>query len=139
MSRTIVAFVVVAVLAVASGQAQQKPSPLADLKTTAEASDFKSTSTHEDVVKFMKAVDDASPIIFYTTDGKTFEGRDMPLAVVGTGLKDFSPAAVDCNWILPLAISRDIPQSRRIRARLYASWIFEMLCCRFQNVRNQVP
>jgi hypothetical protein len=26
----------------------------------------------------MKAVDEASPIVFYTTYGKTYEGRDMP-------------------------------------------------------------
>ena len=108
MSRTIVAFVVIAVLAVASGEAQQKPSPIADLKTTAEASDYKSTSTHEDVVKFMKAVDEASPIIFYTTYGKTSEGRDMPLAVVGTGLKDFSPAAVRATGKLRVHIQGNI-------------------------------
>ena len=73
--------------------AQQKPS-LADLKTTAESTGYKSTSTYDDVVKFMKAVDEASPIVFYTTYGTTTEGRAMPMAVVGTGLKDASPAAV---------------------------------------------
>jgi hypothetical protein len=80
---------------VVAGQARQAQSPgLADLKTTAEASDYKSTSTHEDVVKFMQAVDAASPLIHYTTYGTTHEGRAMPLAVVGTGLKDSSAAAV---------------------------------------------
>ena len=73
--------------------ARQKPS-VADLKTTAEASGFKSTSTYDDVVRFMKAVDDASPVIFYTTYGTTHEGRAMPMAVVGTGLKDPTAAAV---------------------------------------------
>src|SRR5580765_6012235 len=94
MSRVMKAVPVIAIglLMTASGQAQQ--TTLASLKTTAEASDFKSTSTYEDVVKFMKAVDDASPIVFYTTYGKTYEGREMPMAVVGTGLKDASPAAV---------------------------------------------
>ena len=79
-------------LVVMSSQARQQT--LADLKTTAEASDFKSTSSYEDVVRFMKAVDAASPLIHYTTYGKTFEGRDMPMAVVGTGLKDASAASV---------------------------------------------
>ena len=55
---------------VVAGHAQQKPS-IADLKTTAEASGYKSTSTYDDVVKFMKAVDEASPLIFYTTYGTT--------------------------------------------------------------------
>ncbi len=77
---------------VASGQARQ--TPLADLKTTAEASGYKSTSTYDDVVRFMKAVDAASPLVTYVTYGKTYEGRDLPMAVVGTGLKDGSPASV---------------------------------------------
>ena len=42
----------------ASGQAQQPASSLANLKTTAEATEFKSTSTYEDVVKFMFYVED---------------------------------------------------------------------------------
>jgi hypothetical protein len=67
------------VVLAATGAAQQR-SPLADLKTTPEATGYKSTSTYDDVVKFMKAVDDASPIVFYTTYGKTSEGRDMPMA-----------------------------------------------------------
>ena len=61
---------------------------------TAESSGYKSTSTYDDVVRFMKAVDDASPLVHYTTYGKTYDGRDMPLTVVGAGLKDASPASV---------------------------------------------
>src|SRR6187399_513321 len=88
-------------------QAQQPP-PIAELKTTAEASGFKSTSSYEDVVKFMKAVDEAAPIIFTSSYGKTFEGRDMPLAVVGTGLKDASPAAVRASGKLRVHIQGNI-------------------------------
>src|ERR1043166_2164398 len=73
-------------------------SSLAALKTKAEASDFKSTSTYDDVVGFMKAVAAASPkTVFYATYGTTTEGRAMPLAIVGTGLKDGSPAAVKAS------------------------------------------
>src|SRR5262249_48371376 len=92
MPRKLVLAALATALLAVPGRAQQASS-LATLKTTAEASDFKSTSTYDDVVKFMKAVDDASPIVFYTTYGTTYEGRPMPLAVVGTGLKDPSPAA----------------------------------------------
>jgi hypothetical protein len=74
----------------------------------AEASDFKSTSTHEDGVKFMKAVAAASPIVHYTVYGKTYEGRDMPMAVVGTGLKDASPAAVKASGKLRVHIQGNI-------------------------------
>jgi hypothetical protein len=89
------------------GRADQTAS-LADLKTTAEASGFKSTSTYEDVVKFMKAVDAASPIIFYGTYGKTSEGREMPFAVVGTGLKDGSAASVRATNRLRVHIQGNI-------------------------------
>ncbi len=89
------------------GHAQQSGS-IADLKTTAEASGFKSTSTYEDVVKFMKAVDAASPNIFYATYGKTAEGREMPLAVVGTGLKDASAASVRATNRLRVHIQGNI-------------------------------
>jgi hypothetical protein len=87
--------------------AQQKTA-IADLKTTAEASDYKSTSTYDDVVKFMKAVDAASPIIHYTTYGTTHEGRAMPMAVVGTGLKDASAAAVKGSGKLRVHIQGNI-------------------------------
>ena len=56
----------------------------------------------------MKAVDAASPIIHYTTYGKTFEGRDMPLAVVGTGLKDASPASVRASKRLRVHIQGNV-------------------------------
>jgi hypothetical protein len=90
-----------------ASHAQQKPS-VADLKTTAEATDYKSTSTYDDVVKFMKAVDEASPIIHYTTYGTTHEGRAMPMAVVGTGLKDASAAAVKGSGKLRVHIQGNI-------------------------------
>jgi hypothetical protein len=101
-----VACVAACVLAVAVGRAQQ--TGLADLRTTAESSGFKSTSTYEDVVKFMKAVDEASPIVFYTTYGTTTEGRALPLAVVGTGLKDASPAAVKASGKLRVHIQANV-------------------------------
>jgi hypothetical protein len=86
----------------------EQSAPVAALKTKAEASGFKATSTYADVVSFMKAVDEASPIIFYTTYGKTFEGRDMPMAVVGTGLKDASPASVKATGKLRVHIQGNI-------------------------------
>lgn len=87
--------------------AQQKPS-VADLKTTAEATGFKSTSTYDDVVKFMKAVDEASPLITYVTYGTTTEGRAMPMAVVGTGLKDATAASVKASGKLRVHIQANV-------------------------------
>jgi hypothetical protein len=81
---------------------------IADLKTTAEATDYKSTSTYDDVVKFMKAVDAASSNVFYVTYGTTYEGRPMPMAVVGTGLKDASAASVKGTGKLRVHIQANI-------------------------------
>lgn len=89
--------------------AQQTARPaLADLKTTAEATDYKSTSTYADVVRFMKAVEVASPIVHYTTYGITSEGREMPMAVVGTGLTAITPAAVKATGKLRVHIQGNI-------------------------------
>ena len=87
--------------------AQPKPS-IADLKTTPESTGYKSTSTYDDVVKFMKAVDEASPLIFYTTYGTTTEGRAMPMAVVGSGLKDASAASVKASGKLRVHIQANV-------------------------------
>jgi len=92
MSHRLVSAFFIACTLATTGQTQQAAPP--QLITMAEASGFKSTSTYESVVQLMKFAADKSPVIFYTTYGKTFEGREMPLAVVGTGLKDASPAAV---------------------------------------------
>ena len=51
--------------------------------TRPEATGFAETSRYEDVVAFMKAMAAASPQIHLTTYGYTFEGRPMPLAVIG--------------------------------------------------------
>src|SRR5262245_10605905 len=99
---------VAAVVATVFTVSAHQKNPVADLKTTAESSGFKSTSTYDDVVKFMKTVDDASPIVFYTTYGTTTEGRAMPMAVVGTGLKDASPAAVKASGKLRVHIQANV-------------------------------
>jgi Zinc carboxypeptidase len=92
----------------ATGRAQQQPT-LAALKTTAEASDFTSTSTYDDVIRFVRTVVDASPQLMHdTTMGTTDEGRAMPLVVVGTGLKDASPDAVRGSGKLRVYIQANI-------------------------------
>ena len=83
-------------------------SSIADLQTTPEATRFASTSSYADVVTFMKAVDEASPLVFYTTYGTTSEHRAMPLAVVGTGLKNASAAAVKASGKLRVHIQGNV-------------------------------
>jgi hypothetical protein len=102
------AFALALAAACAIAPAAQQGTSLAQLKTTAEASDYKSTSTYDDVVRFMKTVADASPNVFYTTYGTTFEGRPMPMVVVGTGLKDATPASVKASGKLRVHIQGNI-------------------------------
>ncbi len=65
------------------------------LKTRPERTNYEETSRYEDVMQFMKAVAAASPRVHLTTYGYTFEGRALPLAVIGA--KDASPEAVKAS------------------------------------------
>ena len=110
MSRRLLWSFLLALVAVVSvaGRAPQAP-PLADLKTTAEASGFKSTSTYDDVIKFVNAVVAAAPSMMHLTSmGKTAEGRTMPLVVVSPELKDATPAAVRDSGKLRVYIQGNI-------------------------------
>jgi hypothetical protein len=51
--------------------------------TRPEATNYTETSRYDEVIAFMKAMAAASPRIHLTTYGYTFEGRPLPLAVVG--------------------------------------------------------
>jgi hypothetical protein len=68
---------------VAAPSAQPAAAKRAWPLTRPEASRYAQTSRYEDVITFMKAMAAASPEIHLTTSGYTFEGRPMPLAVVG--------------------------------------------------------
>ena len=78
-------------VALAGVAAAQQPAPPAApaaakrawLLTRPEATNYTETSRYDEVVAFMKAMAAASPRIHLTTYGYTFEGRPMPLAVIG--------------------------------------------------------
>lgn len=108
MLRRLLAVSVIAITAAGAMQARQAPGAIADLKTTPEKTDYKSTSTYEDVVAFMKAVDAASKDITVVTYGETFEKRAMPMAIVGTGLAATTPAAVNATGKLRVHIQANI-------------------------------
>ncbi|MCH7717788.1 MAG: M14 family metallopeptidase [Gemmatimonadetes bacterium] len=61
----------------------QTPTGLASVQTRAERTNYEETSTYDDVREFLEAVAAESPRIRLTTFGTTFEGRPMPLVVVG--------------------------------------------------------
>jgi hypothetical protein len=68
--------------------------PAAHAQLTApERTDHVETTRYDEVVAFMAEVAARSPLIQLDTFGYTFEGRALPVAIVGR-LDDFTPAAV---------------------------------------------
>lgn len=68
----------------AAALAQDVRTPLSELKTRPERTEFRETSRYDDVVTFMNAVAEAAPqTVRLTTFAKTTEARTLPLAVVG--------------------------------------------------------
>ncbi len=89
-------------------RAQSRPrSPLATLTTRAERSNFTETSRYDDVQQFLATVDQASELVHLTSFGYTFEGRSLPLAVVGR-VPNASPAAVRASGKLRVYIQANI-------------------------------
>jgi hypothetical protein len=76
-----------ALAAPAAAQQAAAPAPPAAKRswplTRPEATNYAETSRYDEVVAFMKAMAAASPRIHLTTYGYTYEGRPLPLAVVG--------------------------------------------------------
>jgi hypothetical protein len=59
--------------------------------TTAEASGFKATSRHGDVMRFIAELQGQSPLIRVESMAVTVEGRDVPLVIIGDPVP-YSPA-----------------------------------------------
>lgn len=66
---------------------------IGSLLTPAESSKFEETTRYADVVELMEAFDASSDRLHMTTFGYTYEGRALPMMVVGD-VADASPAAV---------------------------------------------
>ncbi len=90
-----------------AGAQGRPPTALADLKTRAERTNFTETSRYDDVIAFLNAVDQASALVNVTTYGYSFEGRPLPLVVVGS-VTDASPATVRANGRLRVYIQANI-------------------------------
>jgi hypothetical protein len=85
----------------------RQASPLANLKTRAERSNYEQTSRYGDVIAFMEAVAQAAPkLVHLTTFGYTNEGRALPLAVLGA--PDASPESVKKTGKLRVYIQGNI-------------------------------
>jgi hypothetical protein len=88
--------------------AQSRPSAaLADLQTRAERTNFTETSRYDDVIAFLNVVDQASSLVSVTSFGYSFEGRPLPLAVVGR-VSDARPTTVRATGKLRVYIQANI-------------------------------
>jgi hypothetical protein len=115
-----------------------RPAALADLKTRAERSNFTETSRYGEVLEFLETVDAASPLVHLTWFGYTFEGRRLPLAIVGK-LGEASPAAVRASGRLRVYIQANIHAGevegkeaslalvREMAAGAHADWLSSMV------------
>lgn len=55
-----------------------------DLLLTPEKTDFLKTSTHSDVIAFLTVLKSRSPDLHVISMGKSFEGRDIPVAILSS-------------------------------------------------------
>jgi hypothetical protein len=93
MNFRISAIIVLALATIAAAPAKHN---LSALKTRAQRTGYMETSRYEDVRAFLEAVAEASPRIHLTTFGYSFEGRALPLAIVGK-VADATPEAVKAS------------------------------------------
>ncbi|MGD0309557.1 MAG: M14 family zinc carboxypeptidase [Acidobacteriota bacterium] len=86
--------------------APQVPASLSALKTRPERTNYTETSRYQDVIDFLHVLAAASPRIHLTTYGYSFEGRALPLVVIGA--KDASPEAVKATGKVRIYIEGNI-------------------------------
>ena len=63
-----------------------------DWRTTAEATDYRKTSTYDGTIAYAKRLVAASPWITYRSIGRSGENREIPLLIAASG-KEFTPQA----------------------------------------------
>src|SRR5215510_13094480 len=80
---------------------------LSQVPTRAERTNYVETSGYDDVVTFLNTVAKGSPLVHNTTFGYTFEGRPLPLAVVGR-IANATPQAVRASGKLRVYIQANI-------------------------------
>jgi len=111
---------------------------LSQVRTRAERTNYVETSRYDDVIAFLNTVAKGSPVIHNTSFGYTFEGRALPLAVVGR-IADASPQTVRASGKLRIYIQANIHAGevegkeamqalvRDIAAGRHAQWLDSMV------------
>jgi hypothetical protein len=82
-------------------------SSLSQIKTRAERTNYIETSRYDDVVTFLDTVAKTSPEIRVTTFGYSYQGRALPLAIVGR-ISNATPEAVRASGKLRVYIQANI-------------------------------
>src|SRR5262245_31294668 len=82
-------------------------SSLSQVKTRAERTDYVETSRYDDVITFLNTVAKGSSLVHVTAFGYTFEGRSLPLAIVGR-IGNATPQAVRSSGRLRVYIQANI-------------------------------
>src|SRR5262247_353260 len=77
------------------------------IQTRAERTNYVETSRYDDVVAFLDTIAKQSRLVHNTTFGNTFEGRVLPLAVVGS-IGDATPRTVRSSGKLRVYIQANI-------------------------------
>ncbi len=68
------------------------PAAPPEWQTHAEKTNYRETPRYDETIAFARKLDDASPLIRYTSFGRSGEGRALPLVIAATG-NDFTPQA----------------------------------------------
>lgn len=74
--------ILVIILSLLAVSIQAQTSWTEDLLLTPEKSNFVKTSTHAEVMAFLKAIESKSNEVYVTSMGKSLEGKDIPVAVL---------------------------------------------------------
>src|SRR5262245_5451035 len=82
-------------------------SSLSQVKTRAERTDYVETSRYDDVITFLNTVAKGSSLVHVPAFGYTFEGRSLPLAIVGR-IGNATPQAVRSSGRLRVYIQANI-------------------------------
>jgi len=108
------------------------------VKTRAERTNYIETSRYDDVVTFLNTVGTGSPLIHITTFGYTFEGRALPVAIVGR-IQNATPQAIRASRRLRVYIQANIHAGevegkeaaqilvREIASGKHAQWLDSMI------------
>ncbi len=108
----------------AAARRTPQPPTAADLLTRPELTGYRETSRYDEVVAFMKAMAAASPQIHLATYGYTFEGRSLPLAVIGAPAA--TPQAVRATGKTAIYIQGNI-HAGEVEGKEAALWLLRSI------------